>query len=165
MTLTGTLISTRNNEEIEVDGDEKLSFLKFLNGKSEKTVNLERVLGVGGEGIVLSQTMDTRETHFEKGWVENKGRWVAVKFVKFERNDNEDFFAPEEEGKDGFSGGINGHGKWVRSQYFKRLRQLGDFAAATSNWGGYSRPYVDFGISEIHENYYYVIGKLIIYPQ
>ena len=35
--------------------------MNFLDGKSEKTVRLERILGLGGEGIVLSEKMTTRE--------------------------------------------------------------------------------------------------------
>ena len=136
-----------------------MSFSKFLDVKCEITVNLQRILGIGGEGIVLSQKMDTRENHYEKGWDEKKGRDVALKFVKFEKNDDEDFLGPEED--DNISqtgGGINVNGKWVTSQYFERLNELGDFKAATHTWGGYSRPYIDFGISEIHQKYYNVIG-------
>ena len=51
--LKGKSISTKKNEEIELKKKEKLSFSVFLDGKSEKTVNLERILGIGGEGIVL----------------------------------------------------------------------------------------------------------------
>ena len=156
--MAGTKISTKNNEEIELEGNEKLSFSKFLNEKSNKTVNLERVLGIGGEGIVLAQKMDTRENHYKKGWEEKKGRDVALKFVKFEKGDDEDFLGPEKEDKYGVYGGFNGNGKWVSSQYFLRLNLLGDFKAATFDLGGYSRPYIDFGISQIHQKYYYVIG-------
>ena len=158
------MTSTNKNEEIELDGNEKLSFLKFLDGKSEKTVNLQRILGIGGEGIVLAHQMDTKENHYEKGWEEKKGRDVAVKFVEFEKYDDEDFLGPEEEdlGDTRLTGGINGNGKWVKSQYFRRLGNLGDCIAATNNYGGYSRPYIDFGISEIHKKYYYVIGKQIL---
>ena len=152
------MISTKTKQEIEVDGDEELSFANFLNGKSEKSVNLTRVLGIGGEGIVLGQKMDTKENHYEKGWEEKKGRDVALKFVKFEKNDKEDFLGPEKEDENGWYGGFNGNGKWVKSQYFERLRKLGDFIAATYDRGGYSRPYIDFGISEIYKKYYYVIG-------
>ena len=67
------MISTKKYQEIEIDGDEKFSFANFLNGKSKKTVNLTRVLGIGGEGIVLGQKMDTKENHFKKGWEEKKG--------------------------------------------------------------------------------------------
>ena len=163
------MISSKNNEEIELDVNERQSFLRFLNGQSEKRVNLERVLGIGGEGIVLAHKMDTKEHHYKKFWfgkpwagfIKKKGRDVAIKFVKFEEKDNEDFLGPEIEDENGMVGGINGNGKWVRSQYFDRLDELGDFTAATCTDGGYSRPYIDFGISEIHHKHYYVIGKLI----
>ena len=154
------MISTKNNEEIELEWNEKLSFSKFLNEKSNKIVNFERVLGIGGEGIVLAQKMDTRENHYKKGWEEKKGRDVALKFVKFVKGDDEDFLGPEKEDKDGWEGGINGNGKWVKSQYFERLKKLGDFKAATRVLGGYSRPYIDFGVSKIHEKYLYVTGEL-----
>ena len=135
--------------------------MKFLDGKSEKTVNLERIVGIGGEGIVLSHKMYTRENHFKRGWEEKKGKDVALKFVEFEKDVNEDFLGPEIENRDGFIGGINGNGKWVWSKYFMRLVGLGDYKSATFFGGGYSRPYIDFGISEIHQKHYYVIGQLI----
>ena len=152
--------STNKNAGIERDGNEKLSFLNFLDGKSAKTVNLERILGIGGEGIVLSQKMVTKENHFKNGWEEKKGRDVALKFVEFEKYHYEDFLGPEEEDEGGWHGGINGNGKWVESDYFKRLEAVGDFKAASWREGGYSRPYIDFGMSEIHKKYYYIIGKL-----
>ena len=158
MTLTGTLVSTKSNEEIELEGDEESSFLEFLDGKSEKTMNLEKILGIGGEGVVLAQKVDTRENHYERGWEEKKGRDVALKYVEFEKNDEEDFLGPEIEDKDGRYGGINVNEEWVESQYFERLMKLGDFTAATWLYGGYSRPYIDFGISEIHKKYNYVVG-------
>ena len=158
MTLTGKLISTKSLEEIELEGNEELSFSKFLDRKSGKTVNLEKILGIGGEGIVLAQKKDTRENHYKKGWEKRKGRNVALKFVEFEKNDKEDFLGPENEDELGWNGGINENGKWVESQYFGRLGMLGDFKAATYWASGYSRPYVDFGISEIHNKYFYVIG-------
>ena len=158
--MTGTLITTKNNEEIELDVNEKKSLLSLLDGKSEKTVNLKRLLGIGGEGIVLRQKMDTREHHYKRGWEEKKRSDVALKFVKFEKGVDEDFLEPETENETGYNVGINENKKWVWSQYFTRLNKLGDFQAATWIHGGYSRPYIDFGISEIHKKYYYIIGKL-----
>ena len=61
----------------------------------------------------------------------------------------------------GLDGGINENWTWVKSPYFERLDELGDFKAATYELGGYCRPYIDFGISEIHKKYYYVIGIVI----
>ena len=129
MTLNGTLNSTKSFETIELEGNEELSFSKFLDG------------------------------HYKNGRETRRGRDVALKFVNFEKNGDEDFLGPENEDEDeGVLGGINENGKWVESQYFKRLIQLGDFNSATCTTGGYSRPYIDFGISEIHNKYYYVIG-------
>ena len=130
-----------------------------MDGKSEKTVRLDRILGLGGEGIVLNEKITTNEYHYEKGWEEKKGREVAVKFVKFEKDENEDFEGPEEENEDGRVAGIDENGKWVYSQYFDRLGKLGDYKAATHPFGGYSRPYIDFGVSKINEKYFYVIGE------
>ena len=155
--MTGKLISTNNNKVIELERDEKLSFSMFLDGQSEKTVNLERVIGIGGEGIVLAHKMDTRENHHKKGWEEKKGRDVVPKFAKFETKNYVDFLGIQENW-DGNCGGINEDGKLVNSQYFVIMGNLGDFKAATFPTGGYSRPYIDFGMSEIHQKYYYVIG-------
>ena len=134
--------------------------MNFLDGKSEKTVRLERILGIGGEGVVLSDKMTTKEFHYKTGWEKKKGRDVAVKFVKFEKDENEDLEGPEEKYENRFYGDIDENGESVKSQYFERLRKLGDFIVATNVNGGYSRPYIDFGISKIHEKYFYIIGEL-----
>ena len=76
-------------------------------------MTLERILGIGGEGIVLAQKMDTRENHYKNGWYEEKGKDVALKFVEFHKNDKEDFLEPEKQDARGLNGGINGSGKWV----------------------------------------------------
>ena len=160
LTLCGYSTKTEKDEHFELEGEERKSFLNFLAGESEKTVILERIAGIGGEGIVLSDEMTTKEHHYKKGWEEKKGREVAVKFVKFEKDGNEDLEGPEENDKLGSNCGIDENGEWVTSQYFKRLNKLGDYAAATFRIGGYSRPYIDFGVSEIYEEYFYVIGEL-----
>ena len=79
--------------------------MNFLDGRSEKTVRLKRILGIGGEGIVLSDKMTTKEYHYEKRWwkrwihplwmEKEKGKEVAVKFVKFEKGEDEDLEGPE----------------------------------------------------------------------
>ena len=133
--------------------------MNFLAGKSVKTVRLGRILGLGGEGIVLGDKLTTKEHHYKTGWEEKKGREVAVKFVKFDKDKNEDLEGPEKKDEYNYYGGIDENEKWVKSQYFERLDKLGDFKAATWTFGGYSRPYIDFGVSRIHEKYFYVIGK------
>ena len=124
-------------------------------------MRLERILGLGGEGIVLSEKMTTKEYHHNSLWEKKRGRKVAVKFVKFEKYEWEDFEGPEEKDEDerGVYGGIDENGFMVASPYFMRLFKLGDYFAATHWRGGYSRPYIDFGVSKIHEKYFYVIGE------
>ena len=57
--------------------------------------------------------------------------------------------------------GVNStSGEFVKSDYFSRLSILGDFKVATADNGGYPYPYLDFGITEIYQNFYYVIGML-----
>ena len=63
------------------------------------------------------------------------------------------------------SGGISTSGESVKSDYFSRLKKLGDFASATkvsefTDSDAYHYPYLDFGISKIYGNYYYVIGMI-----
>lgn len=62
--------------------------------------------------------------------------------------------------QDGNFGGISLSGEYVKSDYFSRLKKLGDFEAATRTPSAYHHPYLDFGISKIHEKFYYVIGKM-----
>ena len=85
---------------------------------------------------------------------------LRLQFVKFEKDEDEDLEGPEEKDERGEYGGIDENRKWVRSNYFERLIKLGDFAAAACVFGGYSRPYIDFGVSKIHKKYFYVIGEL-----
>ena len=48
--------------KIELDGEEKLCISNFLDGKNEKIVNLDRIFGIGGEGVVLKDEILTRES-------------------------------------------------------------------------------------------------------
>ena len=50
--------------------------------------------------------------------------------------------------------------KFVASDHFDRLFKLDDFVEATNTGDGYPYTYLDFGISEIHQNLYFVIGKI-----
>ena len=169
--------NTKRIESIEAKTEEYKSFLNFLKKSSEKTVQLDRILGIGGEGLVISEKMDTSEYHYCSDWTarnwanrnfcKKSGHWekmiternVAIKFVKFDKDDNENFEEPEKE-HEILDGGINDEAKFVASPYFERLKKhSGDYIAATFSGGGYSRPYINFGISEIFGNYYYVIGR------
>ena len=62
------------------------------------------------------------------------------------------------------SGGMSTSGKFVKSDYFSRLKKLGDFVAATKVSNGssdaYHFPYFDFGISKIYGKFHYVIGMI-----
>lgn len=110
---------------IILTGKEKKSFKKFLGRSKAKNVNLERLLGVGGEGIV----------------VENPGQ-QAMKFVKIRKAGVFEDFHDAEKSKE-------------------KMKELGDFVAANMNTNGssgYTKPYVDFGISKIHGYFYFVIG-------
>ena len=104
-----------------------------------------------------SFTSEASKNHLIRNFLRN-GR-LRVKFVKFEIDENEDLEGPEEKEGGGYCGGIDKNRKWVKSHYFKRLIELGDYRAATFRTGGYSRPYIDFAISKIHKNYFYVIGE------
>ena len=48
----------------------------------------------------------------------------------------------------------------MKSDYFSRLDKLGDFRVATDDNGGYPYPYHDFGITEIYQKLYFVIGMI-----
>ena len=65
--LSGFSTRTKKTEKFELEGVEKISFTYLLDGHSEKTVRLERILGSGGEGIVLSDKITTREHHYRTG--------------------------------------------------------------------------------------------------
>ena len=58
------------------------------------------------------------------------------------------------------SGGISPSGDFVKSDYFSRLSKLGDFTAAKHGSDWYSYPYLDFGITEIYQKFFFVIGMI-----
>ena len=177
--MSGFSAKTEKAEKIDIEENtrEYESLLNFLNDCSEKTLQLDRILGIGGEGLVISEKMNTSEYHYSSEWTarnwanrtfcEKSGHWkklttgrnVAIKFVKFDKDENENFEELENE-HEILDGGINDEAKFVASPYFERLKKhSGDYIAATFSGGGYSRPYINFGISEIFGNYYYVIGR------
>ena len=121
------LVRKSSGSSINITGKEKKSFKKFLGRSKAKNVDLERLLGVGGEGIV----------------VEKPGQ-QAMKFVKIRK-------------AWGFRDG-NFH---VAEKSERQMKELGDFVAANMNTNGssgYTKAYVDFGISKIHGYFYFVIG-------
>ena len=86
---------------VEVYDNEKESLELFLGVKNSKTIELIKVIGIGGEGIVLKKEFDIKimqgtayDSFSEKA--ENiqfrcKDRSIiAMKFVKFELDANED---------------------------------------------------------------------------
>lgn len=58
------------------------------------------------------------------------------------------------------SGGITSSGEFVVSDYFYRLKKLGDFASATRISHAYHNLYLDFAISEVFGKYHYIIGMI-----
>ena len=146
--------------KLELDGEENKSISNFLNKKNKKIVRLDRILGIGGEGLVLKDEIWTREYHYRTKLGKKEKKEVAVKFVKFEKRDEDDFDDSEEADEDGSLGGIKEDGSFVRSNYFEKMwENLGDFVAAMNLLGGYVAPYEDFGISQIYGNHYFIIGK------
>ena len=71
--------------------------------------------------------MFTRRNHYKRFLEQKKWRDVALKFVKFEKNDDEAFLGPEKEDEDYDETNAKLNGTWVSSQYFERFPQLGDF--------------------------------------
>ena len=87
---------------MEVHDKEKISFELFLGAQNSKIVDLEKVIGIGGEGIVLEKDLeieimqgtakDRKSKKAENIQLKSKERSItAMKFVKFEADANEDF--------------------------------------------------------------------------
>ena len=79
-----------------------MSFELFLGGRNSKIVELGKVIGIGGEGIVLEKECDIEimqgttnagnSRKAENIKLKSKKRVItATKFVKFESDANEDF--------------------------------------------------------------------------
>ena len=76
-----------------------MSFEKFLGGQQSKIVTLDKVLGIGGEGVVFEKEMEIKlmqGTESDDGKkVENirlkskEKKKVAVKVVRFEKDAGE----------------------------------------------------------------------------
>ena len=78
-----------------------MSFEKFLGGQQSKIVTLDKVLGIGGEGVVFEKEMEIK---LMQGTESNDGKKVenirlkskekkkvAVKVVRFEKDAGENF--------------------------------------------------------------------------
>ena len=134
--------------------------MNFLGDNCYRIVKLDRILGIGGEGLVLKDKVDMTHKEYDTEILEEK-KEVAVKYIEFKKKKNENFNALEELNEEGDWGGISEKGSPVKSPYFYKLRHnLGAFKVATNKKGGYVTPFLDFGISEIHKKHYFVIGEL-----
>ena len=99
--MSGICALTSQQKYIEIYGREKKSFEKFLNGQHFKIVGLSKVLGIGGEGIVIKKEleitlMEARESDDRKKaerirLKSKENKIVAVKFVPFKKDDRENF--------------------------------------------------------------------------
>ena len=87
---------------VEVHDKEKKSLELFLGVQNSKIVELGKVIGIGGEGIVLEKELEieimqatAKDKYTEKAeniQLKSKERSItAMKFVKFESDANEDF--------------------------------------------------------------------------
>ena len=85
---------------VEIHDREKRSLELFLGVQNSKIVELDKVIGIGGEGIVLEKELeikimqgtipDLSSTKTENIQLKCKERYItAVKFVKFESDPNE----------------------------------------------------------------------------
>ena len=100
--LTGICALESQIKDIEIKGHEKRSFERFLGGQGSKIVRLDKVLGIGGEGVVIEKELEIevmQGTNPNGSWgpAENirlkskEKKIVALKFVKFEKDDGENF--------------------------------------------------------------------------
>ena len=89
-------------KKVEVHDKEKISLELFLGVQNSKIVELGKVIGIGGEGIVVEKeleieimqgtTKDRWSKKAENIQLKSKERSItAMKFVKFESDANEDF--------------------------------------------------------------------------
>ena len=100
--LNGISQSNGHQKIVEVHDKEKRSLESFLEGQNSKIVELDKVIGIGGEGIVLEKeseieimqgnAKDRKSIKAENIQLKSKERsFIAMKFVKFELDANEDF--------------------------------------------------------------------------
>ena len=93
---------TSQQKCIEIQGHEKRSFENFLGGQKAKNVGLEKVLGIGGEGVVIEKELEIKvmeafmqaaesQRSDEITLISKEKKIVALKFVEFDKNDGENF--------------------------------------------------------------------------
>ena len=90
---------TSQQKTIEIKGREKKSFKKFLGDQQSKIVRLDKVLGIGGEGVVIEKELEIKVMEGTRSYdraenirlIRKEKKIVAVKFVKFEKDDREKF--------------------------------------------------------------------------
>ena len=102
--MSGICALTSQQKYIEIQGQEKSSFENFLGGQQSKNVRLDKVLGIGGEGVIIENELEI--TVMKALMKETKNSWekaenirfkskekkiVALKFVKFEKHVGENF--------------------------------------------------------------------------
>ena len=98
---------------VEVHDKEKISFELFMGVQNSKIVELGKVIGIGGEGIVVEKELEieimqgnARDKNSKKAEnIQSKSKErsiTAMKFVKFKADTNEDFQG------DGFNRGSSG---------------------------------------------------------
>ena len=102
--LSGICAFENQQKNFEIEGREKMSFEKFLGSQNSKNVDLGKVLGIGGEGVVIQEELeitlmeaDDERVLLTYDQAENivckstEKKVVALKFVNFEKEDGEDF--------------------------------------------------------------------------
>ena len=99
--LKGICALTSQRKSIEIKGREKKSFKKFLGGQESKNVGLDKVLGIGGEGVVIEKELEIKVMEGTESGDKKKAenirlkneepKIVAMKFVKFKKDYEENF--------------------------------------------------------------------------
>ena len=100
--LRETSALTGQQKSVEIEGREKRSFQIFLQGQQSKNIALDKVLGIGGEGVVIQEELDItvmEGTILGQGdknagnirMKSNEKKIVALKFVPFKEEGGENF--------------------------------------------------------------------------
>ena len=99
--LSGLYGKESQQKDIEIKGREKRSFERFLGNQQSKVVELDKVLGIGGEGVVIQKELKIKVMQgtlsYDRKKAENmrlkslEKKVVALKFVSFKKDDGENF--------------------------------------------------------------------------